>query len=227
MIDLEHVDSFTDPFRINVYRAEGDLLRGVADSFPRSAEDAIRQKWETAGRGTSTNVAQKFFMSDKRRLPYEALALVEHLNAKPFVEMLSRVYGYDLIPDPDLYGAGLHMIGRGGFLNAHIDYNWNKRLKARRRVNLLLYLNEGWQDRWGGELVLYRMDEKNRLEQALTIAPRYGTIATFETSEISYHGHPDPLECPENVFRKSLALYYYEKTDPPSNIHSTVYKGLS
>jgi hypothetical protein len=31
----------------------------------------------------------------------------------------------------------------------------------------------------------------------------------------SYHGHPDPLLCPKNRVRKSIALYYYTLRDDP------------
>jgi hypothetical protein len=40
----------------------------------------------------------------------------------------------------------------------------------------------------------------------------------FETNDISYHGHPDPLQCPEGVFRKSIALYYYTPTRPDTEV---------
>lgn len=43
----------------------------------------------------------------------------------------------------------------------------------------------------------------------------------------SYHGHPDPLTCPENRTRKSLALYYYTVERPKekrSSSHSTLWR---
>jgi len=37
----------------------------------------------------------------------------------------------------------------------------------------------------------------------------------FNTDSRSYHGFPEPLQCPEGESRKSLALYYYtlDQTD--------------
>jgi hypothetical protein len=34
-------------------------------------------------------------------------------------------------------------------------------------------------------------------------------IVIFTTSNVSFHGHPDPLQTPHDVTRKSIALYYY------------------
>ena len=36
----------------------------------------------------------------------------------------------------------------------------------------------------------------------------------FSTTDISYHGHPDPLNCPDNIQRNSIALYYYSPIKP-------------
>src|SRR5207302_104354 len=36
----------------------------------------------------------------------------------------------------------------------------------------------------------------------------------FSTTSTSFHGHPEPLNCPEDRTRKSMALYYYSKDRP-------------
>jgi hypothetical protein len=61
------------------------------------------------------------------------------------------------------------------------------------------------------------------------ISPKFNTLALFSTNHISYHGHPDPLNCPEEMSRKSLALYYYSNGRPQhevqiqQNTHSTLF----
>jgi hypothetical protein len=46
----------------------------------------------------------------------------------------------------------------------------------------------------------------------------------FNTDEDSYHGLPDPIQCPEDMTRKSIALYYFtEETEQPK-LRSTNYK---
>ena len=78
-----------------------------------------------------------------------------------------------------------------------------------RRLNLLIYLNKGWEDEWGGHLELWGRDGK---ECEKKVAPIFNRAVLFSTAEDSYHGHPHPLTLPEGVTRKSLALYYYTVT---------------
>lgn len=118
--------------------------------------------------------------------------------------------------DPGLFGGGLHCIPRGGFLKTHVDFNrhpngWH------RRVNLLIYLNQEWRDEWGGHLEL-------GLEERKKIAPIGGRCVIFETNDTTWHGHPEPLNCPEDVQRRSMALYYYTKRGPLQQPHTTIYR---
>jgi len=49
----------------------------------------------------------------------------------------------------------------------------------------------------------------------------------FSTTDFSFHGHPEPLTCPERWSRKSIALYYYTNGRPASEAsdpHSTLYQ---
>ena len=133
--------------------------------------------------------------------------LLYSLNSGPFLAFLEWLTGIDgLIADPHLSGGGVHIIRRGGKLGIHADFNHHKRLKVFRRLNLLLYLNREWDEAWGGHLELWNR-EKTRC--CRRIAPVCNRTVIFDTSNFSYHGHPEPLECPQDESRKSLALYYY------------------
>jgi hypothetical protein len=49
----------------------------------------------------------------------------------------------------------------------------------------------------------------------------------FGTTDFTYHGHPDPLRCPEGMSRKSLALYYFSNGRPSEEVtgaHSTIFR---
>lgn len=59
------------------------------------------------------------------------------------------------------------------------------------------------------------------------VAPDFDRIVVFSTIPGSYHGHPDPLTCPPDWSRRSLALYYYTNGRPAEEVseaHSTVWK---
>lgn len=159
---------------------------------------------------------EKRNISDMDRLPPVTRGLVEEMNAAPFLAWLERVTGIEnLQPDPGLVGGGIHQIGPGGFLKVHTDFNWHKGLEMHRRVNVLLYLNEGWDEAWGGALELWKPDMS---ECRARYAPLFNRLVVFSTTDESYHGHPDPLQCPPDVRRNSIALYYYTKERPADEV---------
>jgi hypothetical protein len=148
-----------------------------------------------------------------------------HLNSITFLEFLSTVTGIpDLISDPRFDGGGLHQIVPGGKLGIHADFNRHKAYQLDRRLNLLLYLNKDWREEWGGHLQLWNRD-MTRCEAK--VLPIFNRMMIFGTTDFTYHGHPDPLQCPEGMTRKSLALYYFSNGRPAEEIsgdHSTLFR---
>jgi hypothetical protein len=151
--------------------------------------------------------------------------LMFELNSRTFIEFLEKLTGIDaLIPDPHFEGGGLHQIPRGGFLKIHADFNYHARYMLNRRLNLLLYMNKGWQDAWNGHLQLWDREMKGCVKK---IAPVFNRCVIFSTTDDAYHGHPDTLECPEGTTRKSLALYYYSNGRPEEEgaaKHTTLFR---
>lgn len=84
-----------------------------------------------------------------------------------------------------------------------------------RRLNLLIYLNDPWDAGWRGEVELW---DENADKKLFSLEPRLGNALIFETNDISYHGHPDPLNTPDGIYRKSIAMYYYSPTRPDSDV---------
>ncbi|WP_294272787.1 2OG-Fe(II) oxygenase [uncultured Sphingomonas sp.] len=140
-------------------------------------------------------------------------SLIREMGAPGFIAWLQDLTGIGgLRADPDLFGGGVHQIRRGGFLKVHADFNWHATMQLYRRVNVLLYLNPGWQKEWGGNLELWHTDMSG---PGASIQPLLGRLAVFSTTDDSFHGHPDPLNCPAEVTRNSIALYYYSSTPAP------------
>ncbi len=128
-------------------------------------------------------------------------------NSRAMLQFLEGLTGIDgLIPDAYFEGGGFHEITRGGLLGVHADFRINQRLHLQRRLNVLIYLNKDWNSDWGGHLELWSRDMQ-RCESS--IAPLHNRCVVFNTDADSFHGHPEPLQTPEEVKRRSLALYYY------------------
>jgi Rps23 Pro-64 3,4-dihydroxylase Tpa1-like proline 4-hydroxylase len=160
-------------------------------------------------------------------LEYPVRELLWQLNSRPFLGWLERVTGIpNLLPDPMFSGGGVHITDRGGLLRVHADFNKHPRFLWDRRINLLLYLNRDWQESYGGALELWD-GTMSRCEKK--IMPIGGRCVIFSTTSTSFHGHPHPLECPEDTSRKSIALYYYTLGRPASEQserHATLWRDL-
>jgi len=148
-------------------------------------------------------------------IPPVTSELVHFLNYGRFMTWLSALSGIDrLISDPYYTGGGLNSIRRAGVLDVHCDGNWHDKMGVHRRLNAIVYLNRDWDDTWGGDLQLWDRDLTGPVH---SIPPRYNRLVAFETHDYSYHGHPEPLQCPEGVSRRSLILYYYTSTPRPAD----------
>ena len=95
------------------------------------------------------------------------------------------------------------------------------------RLNVLVYLNPEWQEEWGGHFELWDKDMKHCVSK---VPPMFNTMALFTTTDFSYHGLPNPIMCPEDRSRRSLALYYYTNGRPSYEVnqgledHNTLFK---
>jgi len=190
-----------------------EVLRSVANEFPEN--DWIQY---------STNSEVKLALEDESKMGPVTRAVMHELNSQRFLKFLEGVTGISgLIPDPYLRGAGLHQIRRGGFLKVHTDFDKHKFMNLDRRLNVLIYLNDNWEESYGGHLQLWDT-EMTTCEKS--VLPVLGRCVIFLTNDYSLHGHPEPLTCPEDRSRRSIAMYYYTNGRPPGEVkegHSTVF----
>jgi len=200
-------DNFFDP----------DLLDLILAEFPRPNQ--IRwQQFDNAQEIKLASAKEATFGPVTRLLLY-------HLNSMTFLDFLSGVTGIEnLISDPSFDGGGLHQIVRGGKLGIHADFNKHGKFGLDRRLNLLLYLNKDWREEYGGHLELW---DRSMTHSEAKILPVFNRMMIFGTTDFTYHGHPEPLRCPEGMTRKSLALYYFTNGRPAEEIsgaHSTIFR---
>ena len=189
----------------------------IDNFFPPEVVDAVLAEFPTPEQiewqRFNNQREVKLASCDERTLGPTARQLIWEMNSQVFVQFLEALTGIEgLIPDPQLSGGGMHQITRGGKLGVHVDFNVHRTYGLDRRLNLLLYLNKDWDESYGGHLELWD-HEKQHCERR--VLPIFNRVVVFSTTERSWHGHPNPLSCPEGATRKSLALYYYTNGRPP------------
>ena len=141
-------------------------------------------------------------------------SVLEFLASVELCEAISSVTGIEeILPDSYFVGGGIHRINRGGRLAVHTDFTGlpGSRGSVFRRANALLYMNENWDETYGGHLHLVDGESGEVARSILPIANRF---VLFDTTTKSWHGHPVPLTCPSDRARLSLASYYYTHKPP-------------
>ena len=167
---------------------------------------------------------KKYALNDINKMGYNTKKLIEYLNSNSFLNKLEDLTGIkNLIADPRLEGAGIHIIKRGGYLKIHTDfYSHIINETWERKINLLLYFNKNFKKEYNGNIELFNIN----MEDSVSYMPDFNTAVIFITNEKSYHGHPKPLNTPENIFRKSIALYYYVDKKKKLGLKETTFKPL-
>jgi hypothetical protein len=198
-----------------------DFLNDVLNEFPELGDKSDIQYNNPNEIKLASRGEQKFGKKTK--------VLMHFLNSEPFLNFLTELSGIkNLISDPYFEGGGCHQIKPGGLLKIHADFNKNRITGLDRRLNFLVYLNKDWKEEYGGHFELWNDD---MTESRTKILPVFNRVAMFSTTDYSYHGHPDPLRCPPERSRKSLALYYYTNGRPKEEVndgledHATLFKG--
>ena len=145
-------------------------------------------------------------------------ALRADLVSEKFSQLISEIYGKRVFLDPDFTGGGIHLGGKGSFLDMHVDFNRHPIHRHwERELNLLLYLNPGYEKEWRGNLKLENLDTGSKSE----VAPVANRLVIMLTKSHTLHGY-DPINFPEGVFRTSLASYAYSlEVDPNESYRST------
>ena len=180
------------------------------ESFP-GTDDA---SWEETN-DKDIEIKKRSTWKSEFDLPDNIVDLVRILNSSLFIEKVGELFEIPkLMPDPYFTGGGLNETVQGGLLDVHVDGNYHDASGLNRRINAIFFFNPSWNDDWGGQFGLY--DSKGN-ECLKKVSPIHNRLLIFDTSDISFHGLPDPVTCPKEITRKSLILYYYTKETRPEN----------
>lgn len=95
-------------------------------------------------------------------------SFIEYINKTCFAGIVNKEFHYAIYP-------------QGSFYKKHIDTFQND---DRRTISVVCYLNQDWQDYFGGQLKLYLKD------QTLEIFPTNGKIILFDSKSIEHEVLP-------------------------------------
>ena len=142
----------------------------------------------------------KYGSMDRLRLPPACIASLDAL-ARVVIPYLG-----DSFIDYDLHAAGMHMMPPGGFLSRHLDAECHPLRNWVRTHSIVLFLNEEWNPKWGGEL---RLESDKDSEGDTLLLPAFGQAVIFTTAYQWHEVLPVLSSCPDN--RMTLALFAWRE----------------
>jgi len=208
-------DDFIDPSILKDVNVEAQMILN---------EDEETRNWRFGiNEADHPDQILKKGIKDLEKMTPSMNLLCRYFNDDAFMVFLRELTGLkDLVPDWGFAGGGFHVTSPGGLLGIHHDFNFKDDMgpeRMYRKINLLVYINEEWEDEWDGALELWKSDLTNDFK---TLQPKYGRAVLFNI-ENAPHGHPRPLKCPEGETRRSLAFYYYDKVVPTNELYERAY----
>ena len=220
--DLAREFSSAQPFRhvvIDHFLDPGFCEELISQFPPFAVGDARNEHSELAGKSVNPAIA-KLGAAYQR---FDGL-----MRNSEFLELMGKITGIPaLLYDADYIGGGTHENRNGQELDSHVDFNFHPKRFWHRRLNLIVFLNPEWKRGWGGCLELMRDPLADNDSDCKVVVPSANRAVIFETTESSWHGFP-VIRTPEGsgITRKSLAVYFYTKDRPASEIaasHGTFY----
>jgi len=154
------------------YALNDDVLHGLQQRVTRLSSE----QWLRAGVGRNTDYQQNkkirsdsiFWISkdDPQELAFlqEMEVLRQGLNQRLYMGLFDFESHFATYP-------------KGAYYQKHVDA---LRGRSNRVLSVILYLNEGWSDEDGGELLMYLENQEGQQEEPIQrVVPELGTMVVF------------------------------------------------
>lgn len=188
------------------------LAAAIHAAFPPVAEMMLR----------SSLRERKYVTSQMNKCEALAEEAVFAFQDPRIVQVVSAITGIQqLEPDAQLYAGGISLMGKGHFLNPHVDNSHDKSRERYRVLNLLYYVSPEWQREFGGSLELW----PDGTRQAPVVLPSlFNRLIVMATTTQSWHSvnqvNVDRTRC-------CVSNYYFSRRSPEKDdyFHVTSFRG--
>ena len=152
-----------------------DMADSIYRAFPRS--DQMRER--------KTIREYKYVAAQMDQFDPQAEEALFAFHDTRVVDIISKITNFpSLVPDPELYAGGISLMGRGNFLNPHLDNSHNSDKSIYRALNLLYYCSPDWNLQSGGNLELWPNGLK---QEPMTIPNIFNRLVVMSTGHDSWH----------------------------------------
>lgn len=178
------------------------LPKDIAIGMYNEIVDSDKSTWREFTRNGS-------LMYEQNNMAYtpKAFEVISYLHSRNAIESLEKLTGIKgLLPDPKLIGAGYSWASKGSTLQPHTDFNWNEQSQLHRALSLIIYLTPDWKPEWNGGLDFYDEKQENVVNHVDCL---FNRCLIWKYEKLGWHGHVKPLDCPEDIGRTTIRVFYY------------------
>jgi Rps23 Pro-64 3,4-dihydroxylase Tpa1-like proline 4-hydroxylase len=175
-----------------------EIAREIYESFPPTEEmrllDSFREK--------------KFTSKELDKFKLLIADATFAFQDERVIEKVAELTGIkDPQGDPHLYAGGISAMGRGHFLNPHIDNSHDYEQKNYRVLNLLYYVTPDWNPQNGGNLELWN----EAVTEVIEIPSLFNRLVLMATNAKSWHS---VNEVKVDGVRCCVSNYYFSPHSP-------------
>jgi len=193
--------------------ADEQKLHEILATFPAPGTDNLNKSRDYIF------AKNKYEKANFKAVSSECNEIYQDLMSDRFQKIVRHITQQEVFVDPEFHGGGIHQGGEGSFLDMHVDFNYHPlHQNWFRNLNILLYLNPGWQSEYGGQLKLKHTKTGDHTE----IEPLFNRCVIMFTRDYTLHGY-DPISFPPGRFRRSIATYAYNIDPNPQKQRSTLW----
>ena len=188
------------------------MVKEIYLSFPKPADTLLKKSLKE----------NKYVSAQVNEHPQLIEDIIFAFQDKKVVQLISEICNIKgLEPDSNLYAGGISMMGKGSFLNPHLDNSHDKDRLRFRALNLLYYVSPQWSIENGGNLELWPFGLKNK---PITIHAKNNRLIVMVTHKKSWHS---VSKVTVNKFRCCVSNYYFSKEpiDNQDNFYVTSFRG--
>lgn len=210
---LAHDFATASPFSYVVIDdfADENKLHQILNTFPDPGEENLNKSRDYIF------AKNKYEKANFKEVSAECYEIYQDFVSERFQTIIAKITKQDVFIDREFHGGGIHQGGEGSFLDMHVDFNYHPlHHNWFRNLNILLYLNPGWKQEYGGQLKL----KHTKTGEYAEIEPLFNRCVIMFTRDYTLHGY-DPISFPPGKFRRSIATYAYNIDHNPQASRST------
>jgi len=189
-----------------------DVARAIFDKFPHTTDVKVKKSIRE----------YKYVAAQMDQYDPLLEEVIYAFQDQRIVDCISRICGdMKVIPDANLYAGGISIMGKGNYLNPHLDNSHDKDRQLWRVLNLLYYVTPDWVSENGGNLELWPEGLK---KEPVIVDASFNRLIVMVTHKKSWHSvnkvTVDKVRC-------CISNYYFspEPADTQESFHVTTFRG--